>query len=456
MSSLMGLLDLGGSAIQAQNAGIATAANNSANVNTEGYTRQRVDLRANPGSPVFGGVTFGDPLRVGDELLAGRQRHVGGSSGYFDRLSTVLLDLEGVMTAAEGDIPAGLGALFGNLNNVASSPLDPQVREAAIVSAENLAFAFRQQSQEVARAREDADERIRDTASEASGLTSEIAKLNKAIQLQGDPVLLDQREQYALRLAELVGGKARIDDDGQMRFLLDNGSVLVDGSRAASLEASVDTALGGFSRVEIVDGQHRLDITTKISSGELGADLHFRDDLTAGLVQEIDQLAFDVATNLNAIHRAGQGRNGGTGQDLFVEPLAVAGAALFFEVDPVVVGDSAFLASGTVGEDVGDNGGMLALLDSQDLLLASGGTRTFVEESVRFISNVGQDVRAAVVDQKFHDAQRNGIDALRDSVSGVSLEEELNRLSQFQHASEANMRFVQTIDQILGNMIDRL
>ena len=58
--------------------------------------------------------------------------------------------------------------------------------------------------------------------------------------------------------------------------------------------------------------------------------------------------------------------------------------------------------------------------------------------------------------KKFHDAQRNGIDALRDSVSGVSLEEELNRLSQFQHASEANMRFVQTIDQILGNMIDRL
>ncbi len=456
MSSLMGLLDLGGSAIQAQNAGIATAANNSANVNTEGYTRQRVDIRSNVGSPIYGGVTFGDPLRVGDELLAGRQRYVGGSAGYFDRLSTVLLDLEGVMTAAEGDIPAGLGELFGNLNNVASSPLDSQVREAAVASAERLAFAFRQQSEEVARAREDADERIRDTASEATGITQEIAKLNRAIQLQSDPVLLDQREQFALRLAELVGGQARIDGDGQMRYLLDNGSVLVDGQRSAALEATIDTSLGGFAKIEVVDGAHRLDITTRISSGELGADLHFRDVVTAGLVTEIDQLAFDVATNINAIHRAGQGLNGSTGQNLFREPLAVGGAALLFEVDPVVAADAVNLASGSPGGDSGDNSGMLALLDASEQLLASGGTRTFVEESVRFISNVGQDVRAAVVDQKFHDAQRNSVEALRDSVSGVSLEEELNRLSQFQHASEANMRFVQTIDQILGEMIDRL
>ncbi len=456
MSNLMGLLDLGASAIVAQNAGIATAANNSANVNTEGYTRQRVNLRANLGSPTYGGVTFGDPERVGDELLAGRQRLIGGSSGYFDRLSSTLLDLEGVMTAAEGDIPAGLGELFGSLNNVASSPLDPQVREAAVASARELAFAFRQMAGEVQRARSDADERVQDSADEASGLTAEIAKLNTAIQLQSDPVLIDQREQFALRLAELVGGKARTDADGQMRYLLDDGSVLVDGRRAARLEASVDTSLGGLSRIDVVDGAHRLDITSQITSGELGADLHFRDKVTADLILEVDQLAFDVATSINAVHRSNEGLGGSTGQNFFVEPTTATGAAIAFEVDPVLDADSSLLASVSAGGAVGDNGGMLALLDSQEQLLAAGGTSTFVDESVRVISNVGQDVRAAVLDQKFHDAQRNSLDALRDSVSGVSLEEELNRLSQFQHASQASMRFVQTIDQLLGRLIDVL
>ncbi len=456
MSSLMGLLDLGASAIQAQNAGIATAANNSANVNTEGYTRQRVNLRANVGSPVYGGVTFGDPERIGDELLAGRQRLIGGSSGYFDRLSSALLDLEGVMTAAEGDIPAGLGELFGSLNNVASSPLDPQVREAAVASARELAFAFRQMAGEVNRARSDADERVRDSADEASGLTSEIAKLNTAIQLQSDPVLIDQREQFALRLAELVGGKARIDDDGQMRYLLDDGSVLVDGRRAARLEATVDTSLGGLSRIDVVDGAHRLDITSRITSGELGADLHFRDRVTADLIVEVDQLAFDVATSINAVHRSNEGIGGTTNQNFFVEPVIATGSAIAFEVDPALDADSSLLASVAAGGAVGDNGGILALLDSQEQLLAAGGTATFVDESVRVISNVGQNVRSAVVDQKFHDAQRNSLDALRDSVSGVSLEEELNRLSQFQHASQASMRFVQTIDQLLGRLIDVL
>lgn len=456
MSSLMGLLDLGAGAIQAQNAGIASAGNNAANVNTEGYSRQRVDLRANLGSPTYGGVTFGAPERVGSELLAGRQRLIGGSSGYFNQLSSALLDLEGVMTAAEGDIPAGLGELYGSLNNVASSPLDPQVREAAVAAARRLSFAFRQQATEVERAQQDADERIRDTADEASALTSEIARLNSAIQLQSDPVLLDQREQAALKLAELVGGKARIDDDGQMRYLLENGSVLVDGKRAARFETTPDAALGGFSRIEVVDGNHRLDVTGVVSSGMLGADVHFRDDLTERLIGEIDQLAFDVATNFNAVHRTFAGLDGGTGRDFFVEPLQVQDAAKFFQVDAALDANPDLLASATVGQPVGDNLGMLALLDTKDQTLASGGQRTFVDESVRFISNMGQDVRAAVIDQKFHDAQKSSLDALRDGISGVSLEEEMNRLSQFQHASQANMRFVQAVDDLLGRMIDTL
>lgn len=456
MSSLLGLLDMGASAIQAQNAGIATAANNAANVNTEGYSRQRVDLKANLGSPILGGVGFDDPERIGSELLAGRQRHIGGSAGYFENLSSILLDLEGVLTAAEGDIPAGLSELFGNLNNVASSPLDPQVREAAIASGRRLAFAFRQQAGEVERARIDSDERIRDSADEAGALAAEIGKLNSAIQLQSDPILLDQRETASLRLAELVGGKARIDGDGQMRFLLDDGSVLVDGPRAVSFESIPDITLDGFARIEIVDGAHRKNVTNSISLGKLGADIHFRDNITNRLVSEIDQLGFDIATSINAAHRAYAGLDGVSGRDLFVEPLTVDGAAKFFDVDPTLNGDPSLLAAAAVGEPVGNNDGMLALLDTKEQLLASGGSRTFLEESVRFISNMGQDVRAAVIDRKFHEAQRSSLDALKDSVSGVSLEEEMNRLSQFKVASEANMRFVQTIDQLLQRLVDVL
>lgn len=452
----MGLLDLGAGAINAQNAGISTASNNAANVNTEGYSRQRVDLRANVGSPVLGGVSFGDPQRVASDLLSGRQRLIGGNSGYFDSLSGSLLDLEGVLTAAEGDIPAGFGEFFGNLNNVATSPLDPQQREAALASARRLSSSFRQQSDDMQRSRKDADERIRDTALSASSIASEIAKLNKAIQLQGDPVLVDQRETAALKLSELIGGKARIDNDGQMRFLLDNGSVVVDGTRAASLEATTDASLGGMSRVDVVDGNHRSNITQSVTSGKLGADIHFRDDITVRIVAEVDQLAFDFATNMNAIHRGFAGLDGVGGRDLFVEPTGVVGAASLFAIDPAVDADPSILAAGGIGLAVGDNGGMLALLNTQDQLLAGAGTRTFVDESVRYISGVGQDVRASVVDQKFNEAQKFNLDTLRDSISGVSLDEELNRLSQFQNASQASMQFVQSIDQLLGRMIDLL
>jgi flagellar hook-associated protein 1 len=79
MSDLMSLLHLGAAGLAAQNAGVSIATNNVANVNTRGYSRQRVDLESLLGAPLVGGVRSGDPQRMADRLLAGRMHTAAGS-----------------------------------------------------------------------------------------------------------------------------------------------------------------------------------------------------------------------------------------------------------------------------------------------------------------------------------------------------------------------------------------
>src|SRR5204863_1413601 len=95
-----------------------------------------------------------------------------------------------------------------------------------------------------AASRKDVDARIRDGATGASSLAKQLAAANAAVARSDDPAARDHRDQLAQQLGKLVGGQARIDHDGQMRYVLDGGAVLVDGGHAAALTATPDPATG--------------------------------------------------------------------------------------------------------------------------------------------------------------------------------------------------------------------
>ena len=456
MSGLLQLLDLGAGALQAQNAGISIASNNTANVNTEGYSRQRVDLHAQLAAPLVGGVRVDDPQRAADELLSGRQRDSVAATGLMGAFADALLHLEETLASEGLDITANVVEVFASLGGVATSPLDASPRDAAVAAVRRLALSLRQSSDKVVESRMSSDFRVRELASSANQLAQEIADANKSLQIHADPVLRDQRDLAAMRLTELVGGTARIDSDGHMRLVLPNGEVIVDGERASRFETTTDPALGNLVRVDVVDGNHRRDVTTDLDGGKMGGELRFRDQDATQLLDDLDQFAFDLATQLNAIHRANAGLDGTSGRDLFVQPAAIPGAAAAFSIDAAVDGDSRFLASSGVGAGIGDNSGVLALLDLRDQPVASGGTATFVDESIRLLTDLGRAAANADSQREFHIAERQGIEAIRDSVSGVSVEEEMVRLVQFQHAAESSIQFISTVDELLGNLIQTL
>jgi len=455
MSNLLSLLSVGSSAIAAQNTGIAVASNNVANVNTEGYSRQRVDLEALPAAPLVGGVRSGSPVRLQDILLAGRIQTATGSLAMSQAFSNALAALESAVAGGGATIDEQIGNLFLKAGQASAVPTDPAARDAVIAAARDLASGIVRRASEVAAARSDADARIRDGATSATALANQLAAANLAVAKSDDPTQRDNRDQIARQLGQLVGGKARIDGDGQMRYVLDGGAVLVDGGHAATLAATPDP-ITGLARLDVVSGATRRDVTADIGGGSIGGDLTFRDQIATQTADKLDQLAYDVTTSMNAVHTANAGLDGATGRPMFTPLTQVAGAASAIAVDPALAADGSRLALAAPGTGPGNNAGALALFGLAGQTVAAGGSRTLGDAALDIVSGVA----TTSADAK-NDVTRDGLVAdhlagLRDSLAGVDTQEELTDLARFEHASTAMAKVVSTIDTMLGTLISSL
>ncbi|HET9620987.1 MAG TPA: flagellar hook-associated protein FlgK [Kofleriaceae bacterium] len=440
-TSLLSLLSYGSSSIQRTNSSISTTAGNLGNVNTEGYSRQRTDDR-------------GNAVRIADNLLSRQIHSAAGALSGSQTSAGALSDLEADLTSG-GTLDGQLGNLFAKLSTASATPTDSGARNAVLASARALATGVQQRSAQVGTAQRDTDQRIRDGATSVTSLANQLAAANAAVAKSGDPAALDQRDKVAKQLGQLVGGQARIDADGQLRYTLDGGAVLVDGTHAASLTATADPTTG-LAQLGVVDGNATRDVTAAITGGSVGANLAFRDRTLAGVQAQLDQVAYDVTTSFNAVHAAHAGLDGATGRNLFVPLTQVAGAAQKIALDPAIDADPSKLALATPGAGPGDNAGALALFALGDQKVASGGSKTLGDAAIDVVAGVAQasaDAKAQVTSQGLIASH---LDGLRDSLSGVDSQEEMTNLARFQNASSAMTKVVSTINDMLSSLIDAL
>ncbi len=451
MSDLLSLLSMGSSAMSAQHTGVAVATNNVANANTVGYSREVVDLEAMQGPPTLGGVRSGDPTRTADGLVSGRIRDAASSLGRTAQTRDTLSDFEATL-AGGAQTSDRLASVFARLQQTAAAPTDPDQRQATVASLADLVSTFHATAAAVTDARTSADAQIGTMATSATALASQLAAANKAAQ-SGSPAALDNRDRIAKQLTTLVGGSARVDADGQMRFVLDGGGVLVDGTHAAQLQAKPDAATG-LATLSLVSGANTRDVTAQLSGGQLGGMLAARAQIVA-VGDRMDQLASDVATGFNTVSQANAGADGVTGRPTFVAPAAVKGAAAALALDPGHAANPSQLATAGPGAGPGDNKGALALAALSAATVAAGGS-TFTSAALAPITALAQHVADAKADATADSVVASHLDDLRDSVSGVDLTEEQTNLARFSSASQALTKFLSTINDMLSGLIQNL
>ena len=448
MSGLIESLASAARAMQAHSLGIETAGHNMANLNTPGYARRIVHLAEVPPS-AGGGVRTAGAAAVRDALLDARLRRelpaAGREAAVADGLSVVETSLGRPGESLDRD----LTAFFDAWSALAQEPASTTARDNVIQQAKGLAQSFGELSVRLDRSQQEADLQVRGTLERINVLTRDVASLNAAIARANgsDTSALQDRLSGALdELSGLANIRVLRQGDGTSNISLPSGQALVVGEHAYPLEAGSDPS--GLTTLHL----GAQDVTDAMTGGRMAGLLHLRDSLVPGYRAQLDQLAFDVATEVNALHQTGFDAHGAAGGAFFVAPTGVAGAADALAVDPDVAADGALIAASGSGA-IGDNEVAQALAALRDLPVASGGRSTLTEAWGQIVYRVGTDSAGAQSLQRSRQGIADAVARLKDSISGVSLDEEAASLIKYQRAYEANARFFaavgETIDVLL-------
>jgi len=456
MSSLFSSLTSAARALDAQRFGLDVTGQNIANVNTPGYTRRVIDMAAVPpeSNRTAGRGVDVVAVRSARDLLIERrlQQEVPA-----ERREGALADVLGIVEVALGkpgaSIDGALDRFFDAFASLSQSPSSSVARQEVLLQAESLADSFRDMAERLAISQRDTDGQVASATQDINELAAQIAKINETIGRTGESaggILTLQDEQSVLvrQLSEIVDIDVLQRADGGVDITIGNGRALVIGENGYQLQASV---VGGVNHV-LAAG---VDVTAELSAGKIGGLIYARDVLLPGYQTDLDTLAYEVANNVNALHAAGVGGDGLTGRNLFTFTPAIvgsAGAAGALTVDPTVAGNPNFVAAAGPGAPVGDNATARDIAALRHAKVV-GGTATLHDTWGQLVYRVGRDSQTAKNEQHSREEIVTQVDALRDQVSGVSLDEEAVNLVKFQKAYEANARFFRAIDSTLDALL---
>ena len=455
MSGLYTSLTLAARALDAQRMGLDVAGHNVANVNTPGYARRVLDLSSLPASTIFdagGGVRIDGVRAVRDGFLERRiEQEVPGEQREAAR-ADVLSVVEATLGQAASAIDVRLTEFFGAFTNLADHPTSSVARQDVLSQADRLVSSFQNVAARIASAQREADLRVRGGVEEINALAQRIVDINLAYSAAGPSQmslhLADEQGVALRRLAELIDIDVLPRENGGVDITIGNGRALVVGQFVYAVDVTPEAGTG-FARLT-TGGR---DITDEIVGGQVVGYADVRDRTLTEYATRVDEAAFALANEVNAQHALGFDLAGVPGGDFFVAPAAVAGAARTLTLDPAVAADGSLVAAAAVAQ-AGDNGAAQAIARLRDARLLDGGTTTLVEGWSRLLYRIGADAQQA---NDARDSQAEivkQVDALRDAISGVSLDEEAVQLMKFQRAYEANARYFSIVDQTISILFE--
>lgn len=458
MSNIIGLLDIGSRALLAHQKAISITGHNIANVNTPGYSRQRVNLSTSPGmtsmpGQMGTGVRASDIQRIYDQFLGSQINTESYNQGKWEAQKSSLERVEIIFDETTGfGLNQAMGDFFNALQDLSNNPAGHTERQVLLAKSEIMTETFNKISSDLNQLQNDLDSNIEGTVIEINTIAGEISDLNfkigdieKSGQNAND--LRDKRDLYLKELSSMIDISSFEGNDGQVTVSVGSGTPLVQPPYAFSL--STATNASGHENVLWVnrDGS-TVDITNDISGGKLKGWIDVRDVTIENYKTSLDNLASSMITEVNNLHTGGFDLNSVAGVNFFTGSLASD-----ISVNPVIAGDVNLIAASGTGAP-GDNSNAIAIANLQNSLLMSGGTSTYDDFYNSLVSDVGIAVRSAQVNYDHQTAMVSSLDNYRESIAGVSLDEEMVNLVKFQHAYDAAAKLISAVDEMMDTVMN--
>ncbi|MBM7615368.1 flagellar hook-associated protein FlgK [Alkaliphilus hydrothermalis] len=475
---------------------------NLANVNTKGYTRQRLNqVQSNPmnlpgGQGMMGtGVDTLSITQFRNEFLDFKFRSEVNAQGFWEAKRDGLRFIETIFNEpSETGISTVMDEMFSAFQELSKNPENlttrALVRQRAIAFTNSVNHMYNQMEKMAV----DLNFDINTTVNSINGYGEQIAVLNDQIfrsEIDGGHAndLRDQRNLLIDELSKLVNvevvevidpqdqqAKGQSEHVGKKMVLQINGQPLVSHNKTYQLDTSTEKASSFDPNIMMRDIRWANGdaIDLRGVNGELKALLELRDGTTDNAkgvpfyIGELNKFVNKFAEEINNLHTSGYGLNGAVdsnGYHLFTNGKKAKGdptldgtlitaknIQISLDVD---VDLNKIAASSRIDLLPGD--GSIALemnqLRHKDSMFMQGKPEDYIKS---LISNLGVDTQEAIrmgANQTFLVEQ---VDNQRQAISGVSIDEEMSNMVRFQHAYNASARMITTMDEMLDVVINRI
>lgn len=486
MPSIGSILSVARSAISAHQVAMQTVSQNIANAEIEGYSRQRAELTTGtptrfPTYTIGTGVVVDGVIRMRDQLLdASYRREVGGREAYSMR-SDLLAEIENVLgEPSETGLANTVDQFWNSWNDLANNPGNATAQGVVRLRGQQVAYTLNTYATRIDDLANRTRSRLSSLVAEINTIAGQVASVNRQItaaEVGGvpSPDLRDARDRLADQLAKMAGVRVEMQQDGTMGAYLGT-MMLVDRGSARTLEVQAGASLSvGF----VGDPDPIMGV-----GGQVGEIMHFLGTDIPAVRSRLDSFARGMVNGVNEYHAAGWtaagdalgGANwnpllGPTGSRVNFFDAAFTGAGTI-RLSAEVTASAAVIASGDVQNAPGNNTIAIALgALRDDVGMAALQTRmgaafatqvgfatgeSYGDHYQLTVTNLG--VQAADARNQFavYDTLTTQAENRRQSVAGVSIDEELTLMLRHQQAYSAATRLVRVADemaQALLNMV---
>jgi len=469
MLGLFNTLNLGARAMAAQQVAVEVTGQNLANANNAAYARQRVQIQTSTPTPTGTGmegtgVEAVSIQQVRDQLLDSQIRSESSVGGYWNSQQSALqnaqtqlneylnIDSTGSTSSSDSTTTQGLSTqlndLFSAFQSVATSPTDSSARISLVNAAQSLASGFNQASQNLSTLNSQLNTSVSSDVSSANQLLSDIANLNseiaKATATGGTANdLTDSREQDLENLAKLVNIQTASNSDGTVSVSI-GGQELVTGNKLTDTLATYDS---GNGQLLVQTATSATPLT--LSGGSIQGTIDARDGALASLRNGLDTMASSLITQVNGIYQNGYDLDGNTGASFFT-----GSDASDIAVNSALVNDPSQVQAAGVANATGDNSVALQLAQLGQQAIATLNNQTFSGAYALDVANFGNALSNANDQVTNYNSVNTMLLNQRDSISGVSEEEETTNLITYQKAYEASAKIISTVDEMLQTVIN--
>ncbi|CUH95355.1 hypothetical protein P22_1425 [Propionispora sp. 2/2-37] len=489
MISTFGTYSISQSGMRASQAALTASSNNLANVNTNGASRVRVANRdtsvtQTDGTTRSSGVDVASITRARDALLDAAYRtensdysHWAVKNGNLEYMQKLL----GEFDADDGTSSDGLQELinkfFSRWDTLSGGADNRTSRQAVTDAAAKLLKGMSEVDEQLKELQQDAVSGVTDGVDSLNTLAEQVAGLNQRIsaaEVNGSEAsyLRDQRDALIDQMSSLAD--VRVNEANGVFTVTIGGATLVDGAttRKLTVEGS-GTESDPLSLKWADTGKGAV-----ISSGSIAAYLEdanqtgyenidgssLRYDFTAGSIssitnlrQALNDLVTTIAQEVNSLHTSGSDLKGNAGLPFFTsidssQPLSIDN----IQVNPALLDDPDLVVTAAAGAKSGDNSISDAIygLSEKNIFKFNGlamNPANFYKTVVSWVGTLGDNANNSYETQE---ALVNQVDNQRQSISSISLDEEMSNLIKYQNAYSANARVLSTIDGLIGDLLD--